>query len=228
MEYIDIILSMIKSLILGVVFVTIGVFLLPDKMSIGLLKTIKPAIINSKNVIFNKIVFVLLHGTTNYQDDTVSATTNKVKELEHLTQTMELNQKMLFIVESIDGIISTIGYLSSRFGDYYDIVERITEYLLCYSRILTEDAYKDERVKSIITKINEIGDKFSDEQSKYDIFNLEGEEYLKAIHKISRYQISLLTDLSETIKSEKVRIKDELVENKKKIELISNRIVEEF
>lgn len=226
---IEVALSIIKSIVLGMIFVILGVFLVPNKITVKLLKLVKPDIINHKKSLFDKILHIVLYGFSYEKSDDISVENTRVNELEVHSSKLEILQSNLFAIDSLDGIFDTLKYLGIRHGwNYYTLLEETMEYVRCYADILSNTPQIDQRVINILEKCHDIECKFSDFRSEIDLRKLEGEVYSKRIKEIARYQADLLVEASKEIKALKQSLESEIKDAKAKIKLVSSKIIEDY
>ena len=182
----DLVIGTIKSIGLGIVLLIVGNFVLPERISLWVIKRLKPDLV-SKTTIMSRIRLVFDYLFNRKEVTVISKTLANDKSLENniagLIKEKRLLEGNLFFLDLLKNLSSMLVFSISKIG--YDeamiaeILEQSMEYLLYYGRKLNNTANSKNQIERVSNTTEIFQNQLNDTISF--LSNQSGEEQIKIV-----------------------------------------------
>lgn len=158
----EIILGIIKSFIIGILLVILGIYLIPHNWTIKTIKYIKPSLLKDffkkNDKYFNSILSILLDGTftENFQNEEVAR--SKIEEIKNLKSSLEKIESNMFTIDLLSDLFQTLNFAAVNYSmdDSEEVIDNIANYFSNYSNRLFETSYRRNFADDIMRKFEDM------------------------------------------------------------------------
>jgi hypothetical protein len=180
-EIINFILNNVKSLLLGLIFLILGLLFLPSSWILGVIRKIRPKIIDNITKPFKYFLNTIMNLYINNSFIDINKKNTTFNErTEYLLKQNKLIEKNIYVIDLCKDIVSMFGYIYQNENMSY-VFEQAVYYLQHYSNLIESIDQDKNFIDNFLLKTNQLSKAYSIHDENENITNMIHKFYIDEI-----------------------------------------------